>query len=215
MRQGTMNNLTKWKKSWGGAVRCFDSKPTLLVGGFKFTLTELPESGNVLPAGSPVYCDEVNRTISPLYLFGVKAVDTEGKKITVVKGMEGTRVKVGMTLIMLGDSLDSAATTNMTVTAIDSTAEDVDVITVDAVESGLAEGKVIAQSNGERKVKVVPNALTPYDTCVDEDAFACDGEGAWACYDTPVLENRIPVLPTVIKNALREAGCYFRFSNRK
>ena len=118
-----------------------------------------------------------------------------------------------MTLIMLGDSLDSAATTNMTVTAIDSTAEDVDVITVDAVESGLAEGKVIAQSNGERKVKVVPNALTPYDTCVDEDAFAC--EGAWACYDTPVLENRIPVLPTVIKNALREAGCYFRFSNRK
>lgn len=210
-----MNNLTKWKKSWGGAVRCFESKPTLLVGGFKFTLTELPESGNVLPAGSPVYCDEVNRTISPLYLFGVKAVDTEGKKITVVKGMEGTRVKVGMTLIMLGDSLDSAATTNMTVTAIDSTAEDVDVITVDAVESGLAEGKVIAQSNGERKVKVVPNALTPYDTCVDEDAFACDGEGAWACYDTPVLENRIPVLPTVIKNALREAGCYFRFSNRK
>lgn len=210
-----MNNLTRWNKRWGGVIRCFESKPTLLVGGFKFALNELPESGNVLPAGSPVYCDEVNRTIAPLYLFKVTKVESGSKKITVAKGMEGTRVKVGMTLIMLGDNLDAAATTNMTVAAVDSTADDVDVITVDAVETGLTEGKVIAQSNAERKVKVVPNALTPYDTCVDEDAFACDGEGAWACYDTPVLENRIPVLPKVIKDALRDAGCYFRFSNRK
>lgn len=210
-----MNNQTKWKKSWGGAVRCFESKPTLLVGGFKFTLSELPETGNVLPAGTPVHCDEVNRTISPLYLFKVVSVDTEGKKVTIAKGNEGTRVKAGMTLILVGNDLATAATTNMAVSAVDSTDNDVDVITVSAVETGLKEGDVIAQSGADKKVKVVPNALTPYDTCVDEDAFACDGEGAWACYDTPVLENRIPPLPKAVKAALIEAGCYFRFSNRK
>ena len=103
----------------------------------------------------------------------------------------------------------------MKVTAIDSTADNVDVLTVDALASGIKATDVIAEATSEKKVKVVPNALTPYDTCVDEDSFACDGDAAWAVYDTPVLERRIPVLPAVIKTALKEAGRFFRFSNRK
>ena len=103
----------------------------------------------------------------------------------------------------------------MKVTAIDSTADNVDVLTVDALASGIKATDVIAEATSAKKVKVVPNALTPYDTCVDEDSFACDGDAAWAVYDTPVLERRIPVLPAVIKTALKEAGCFFRFSNRK
>lgn len=217
MRSGTMNNQTKWSKSWGGVVRCFESKPTLLPGGFTFKLKELPLSGNVLPAGTPVYCDESaeKRTITPLYLFEVKAVDNENSKVSVAKGFEGTRAKVGMELIILGSDLSAAASDSAKVTEIDSSASDVDVLKLDTMPSGISVGKVLSEATAEKKVKVVPNALTPYDTCVDEDSFACDGEGAFAVYSTPVLERRIPILPDVIKKALRENDCFFRFSNRK
>ena len=215
MRSGTANNQTKWSKSWGGVVKCFESKPTLIPGGFVFKLEDLPLSGNVLPAASPVYCDETKRSITPLYLFSVTNVDESENKIAVAKGFEGTRVKVGMKLIILGTDLSAAAGAVMTVTAVDSTAADVDVITVDAKASGIKATDVIAEANSESKVKVIPNALTPYDTCVDEDGYACDGDGAWAVYDAPILERRIPVLPDVIKKALKDAGCIFRFSNRK
>lgn len=215
MRSGTINNKIRWSKNWGGTRKCFETKPTLLPGGFNFNLKELPVSGNVLPAGSPVFADEEKRTISPLYLFEVKSVDTGAKTVTVVKSFEGTRAKVGMSLIILGDDLSVAADSAMKVTAIDSTADNVDVLTVDALASGIKATDVIAEATSAKKVKVVPNALTPYDTCVDEDSFACDGDAAWAVYDTPVLERRIPVLPAVIKTALKQAGCIFRFSNRK
>ena len=181
MRSGTINNKIRWSKNWGGTRKCFETKPTLLPGGFNFDLKELPVSGNVLPAGSPV---------SPLYLFEVKSVDNDAKTVTVVKSLEGTRAKVGMSLIILGNDLSVAADSAMKVTAIDSTADNVDVLTVDALASGIKATDVIAEATSEKKVKVVPNALTPYDTCVDEDSFACDGDAAWAVYDTPVLERR-------------------------
>ena len=147
MRSGTINNVTKWSKSWGGARKCYESKPTLIPGGFNYKLEELPLSGNVLPAGTPVNADEEKRTITPLYLFEVKAVDTEAKTVTVVKDFEGTRAKVGMSLIILGADLAVAAATAMKVTAIDSTATDVDVLTVDALVSGIKATDVIAEAN--------------------------------------------------------------------
>lgn len=215
MRSGTFNNLTKWSKEWGGTRKCFESQPTILPGGFKFELADLPAKGNVLPAGSPVFCDEVARTITPLYLFQVTKVEAETKKVSVAKDMEGTRAKVGMSLIVLGSDLTKAASTAWKVTEVDSTDSQVDVLTLDADPTGITAESVLAEATGENKVKVVPNAITPYDTCVDEDSYACDGDGAWAVYQTPVLERRIPVIPEVIKKALKDAGCVFRFSNRK
>lgn len=215
MRTGTFNNLTRWSKEWGGTRRCFESQPTILPGGFKFKLADLPAKGNVLPAGTPVFCDENARTIAPLYLFQVVSVDAENKKVSVAKDMEGTRAKVGMSLIVLGNDLSVAASTSWKVTEIDSTDSEVDVLTLDAATTGIDTKSVLAESGSDSKVKVVPNAITPYDTCVDEDSFDCDGDGAWAIYNTPILERRIPVMPAVIKEALVKAGCVFRFSNRK
>ena len=189
--QGTLNNYTKFSKKWGGVRKAYEGHdaPWMLTGGFMFpSLDVLPTKGNALPAFSPVYADEEARTIVPLYVFEVKAVD--GTKVSVVKNEEGTRAKVGMKLMVTPGSI-GATGSPATVTAIDSSADDVDVLILSA-----------------------SNTLTPYDCFVDEYAYALDCEACWGA-TSPILERRIVALPAIIKTALKDAGCVFRFSSRK
>ena len=212
---GTINNYVKFSKNIGGVRKAYEGHnlPWMYYGGFKFpSLDVLPASGNVLPAFTPVKVDEVARTIVPMYAFSVKAVDGTAKTITVNKDVEGTRAKVGMKLIVLGNNLNTAAQTVATVSAIDSSASDVDVLTVDTVVG--TAGAVIVEAGADNKIKVIPNGLTPYDTCVDEDAFALDGDAVWGA-DAPILERRIVPIPGIVKQALKDADCVFKFSNRK
>lgn len=224
MRNGTLNNYTNFSKNIGGIRKAYEGHnlPWMLYGGFKFpSLDVLPAPGNVLPAFTPVKVDEVARTITPLYIFEVKSVDAANNKVSVLKDVEGTRAKVGMPLILVGANLSTAATNVATVTAIDSSNEGYDVLTLSAspATSGTAwwsAGDFLAEadSTSSKKVKVIPNALTPYDTCVDEDAFMLDGDAVWGA-DSPILERRIVPIPASIKAALKSADCVFRFSNRK
>ena len=212
---GTINNYVKFSKNIGGVRKAYEGHnlPWMYYGGFKFpSLDVLPASGNVLPAFTPVKVDEEARTIVPMYAFSVKAVDSNAKTITVNKDVEGTRAKVGMKLIALGNSLATAAQTVATISAIDSSASDVDVLTVDNVVG--SAGAVIVEAGSDSKIKVIPNGLTPYDTCVDEAAFALDGDAVWGA-DAPILERRIVPIPDLVKKALKDADCVFKFSNRK
>ena len=221
---GTINNYTKFSKKIGGVRKAYEGHnlPWMYYGGFKFpSLDVLPASGNVLPAFTPVKVDEVARTIVPLYIFKVKSVDTTNKKVKVYKDVEGTRAKVGMNLILLGNNLANAATNVTSVTAIDSSHADYDELTLaDApITSSTAwwaadDYLVEADSTSSKKVKVIPNGLTPYDTCVDEAAYALDGDAVWGA-DAPILERRIVPIPDVIKAALKANDCVFKFSNRK
>ena len=215
MVRGTLNNYTKFSKNWGGCRKAYEGHeaPWMLTGGFMFpSLDVLPEKGNALPAFSPVYADEVERTIVPLYVFEVKSVDGDAKTISVAKAEEGTRAKVGMTLIVTPENLASAAAEMATITAIDSSAADVDVLTVDKVVG--AAGATLVECGSDKKIKVVPNALTPYDTFLDEYAYAADCEACWGA-TSPILERRIAAIPAVIKAALKSADCVFRFSLKK
>ena len=217
MRTGTLNNYVQWSKSWGGVRKCYEAKPTLLVGGFDMKLEDMPNYPNVLPAGTPVRVDETAgvRSIVPLYTFKVVAVDAAEKKITVEKFETGSVAKVGMKLIVVGNDLSAVATNVATVSDVDASASDKDVITLDAV-TGISEGSVLAEAGTDSKVKVVPNALTYCDNQIaDRDAYAMDVDACWNCIDKPVLERRMPPITDSIKAALREAGCFFRFSNRK
>jgi hypothetical protein len=217
MRTGTLNNYVQWSKSWGGVRKCYEAKPTLLVGGFDMKLEDMPAYPNVLPAGSPVRVDETAgvRSIVPLYTFKVVAVDAAEKKITVEKYETGSVAKVGMKLIVIGDDLSEAAANVATVSEVDASASDKDVITLDAV-TGISEGAVLGEAGDDSKLKVVPNALTYCDNQIaDRDAYAMDVDACWNCIDKPVLERRMPPITDSIKAALREAGCFFRFSNRK
>lgn len=212
MRTGTINNYIKFSKNFGGVRKCYEGKPTIAVGGFQCETALMPINGAVMAAGTPVYADEQARTIVPLYTFKVKAVD--GTKITVEKYETGTVAKVGMKLLVVGDDLTQAAQAVATVAEIDSSASDVDVLTVDAA-AGAAVGAVLAEAGANNKIKVVPNGLTYCDNVLDPDAYAIDIDYVWNCMEKPVLERRMPPLTASLKKALRENECYFRFSNRK
>jgi hypothetical protein len=221
MRTGTINNYVKFSKNFGGVRKCYEGKPTIAVGGFSCETSLMPQDGAAMAAGTLVYADEQARTIVPLYTFKVLEVDTDDKTIKVEKFETGSIAKVGMILVVVGDDLTQAASNVATVTAIDSTAPDYDILTVDAVVADsnafIAEGDVLAEARSAevKKVKVVPNGLTYCDNVLDPDAYAIDIDYVWNCMEKPVLERRMPPLTASLKKALRDNECYFRFSNRK
>lgn len=216
MRQGTINNYVNWSKNWGGVRKCYESKPTILVGGFDCDIKLMPDYPNAMAAGTLVYADESadKRSIVPLYTFKVTAIDAENNTVTVEKFETGSIAKKDMNLIVVGSDLSVAASAAFTVSAVNADAKDSDVLTLDAVE-GIAVGDVLAEAGDDKKVKVVPNALTYCDNVLDPDAFAIDIDAVWNCIDKPVLERRMPPLTASLKKALADAGCFFRFSNRK
>lgn len=216
MRQGTINNYVKWSKNWGGVRKCYEAKPTLLVGGFDCKIADMPLYPNAMAAGTLVFADETAgvRSIVPLFTFKVTAVDSENNTITVEKFETGSIAKSGMKLIVVGSDLATAAANVATIASIDASALDVDVLTVDSVK-GISVGDVLAEAGADKKVKVVPNALTYCDNVLDPDAYAIDVDAVWNCIDKPVLERRMPPLTASLKKALAENGCFFRFSNRK
>jgi hypothetical protein len=222
MRQGTINNYIKFSKNFGGVRKCYEGKPTIAVGGFMCDPNLMPAYPNVMAAGTLVYADETAgaRSIKPIYTFKVLEVDTSNNKIKVEKVETGTIAKVGMVLGVVGTDLTQAVSNVSTVSAIDSTNDGYDVLTVDAVAyegtAFVAEGDVLAEFNGTtKKIKNLPNGLTYCDNVLDPDAYAIDIDYIWNCMEKPVLERRMPPLTASLKKALRDNECYFRFSNRK
>jgi len=222
MRQGTINNYIKFKKSFGGVRKCYEGNPAIAVGGFMCDPALMPTYPNAMAAGTLVYANEAAdaRSITPIYTFKVLAVDAVANTIKVEKFETGSIAKVGMVLGVVGSDLTSAVANVSTVTAIDASNADYDLLTVNAVASEgtafVAEGDVIAEFNGTtKKIKAIPNGLTYGDNVLDPDAYAIDIDYIWNCMEKPVLERRMPPLTASLKKALRDNECYFRFSNRK
>ena len=216
--QGTPNQVVQYSGKIGGALRVFEDKVELLVGGFNFELNDLPEPGVVLPCGTPVNCDEATRKIVPIITAKVASVDaTDAKKVTLAKvGLNAPAVKVGMAVAILGNTLTAeyASGSYATITAIDD-----DEITLSAALTGLAADNILVEvavneTSGKAAIKAVPNALLPYDSVRDEKAISVDGDGAYSSL-APVLERRCPAINDAIKKALADAGCTFVWSNRK
>lgn len=214
MISGTFSQNVKFNGKIGGSRRVFEGKPELLTGGFAFDLKDLPKAGSVLPAGTPVCVDELKRTIKPLQTFAVKEVS--GTTIKIVKAVggvsTGTRIKSGDTLVILGNDL-TAAGTAIKVSAVDSSNEEYDVLTVDAA-TGVSETTILAMAQSDGKPYCVPNALLAYDKCLDENAYEAYGEAAFFSA-RPVYERRMPPINDAVKKALAAAGCFFRFSQSR
>ena len=209
MIKGTFNQIVKANGKFGGALVVFEGKPELLIGGFNFNLDDLPAPGDVLPCGTPVNCDEATRVITPIITGKVESVD--GTSVTLKDlGFGQTALKVGSTVAVLGNDLSAAAAKSAT---IDS--KEGNVVTLNAAIDGLAAGDVLVEVDAtSKKVKAIPNALTPYDIVRDANAISVDGDGAYK-NDRPVLERRMPAINDAIKAALAAAGCQFKWSDRK
>lgn len=220
MRTGTINNYVKFSKSFGGVRKCYEGKPEIVVGGFSCDKSLMPLDGAAMAAGTPVLYDEQLRTLVPLYTFRVLEVDTEENTIKVEKFETGSIAKVGMNLIVVGDDLNAAAAAVLTITAIDKSASDYDILTVTGLTGGSSAnvqvGDILAEAMSAvvKKVKVIPNGLTYCDNVLDNDAYAIDVDPIYFSV-RPVLERRMPPLTASLKKALIENGCYFNFSNRK
>ncbi len=206
---GTFNQTVKANRKFGGAVVVFEGKPELLIGGFSFNIDDLPAPGDVLPCGTPVYCDEETRTIVPVIVGTIEAVDTSAKTITIADhGFGQAAFKVGDSVGLLG-SFDTVATSYATVTSKEN-----NILTLTGNITSASVGAVIVALDDSHKPKATPNALLPYDVVRDADAVSVDGDGAWK-NDRPVLTRRMPAFNNIIKTALENAGCQFKFSNRK
>ena len=116
------DQLIEFSNKVGGARNVYEGHVSLLVGGFLFDKSELPTDGNVLPAGTPIYADEESRTIMIHYAFKVTGAGTS-TGFKVVKGFEGTRVKVGM-FLMVAPATETGTGQSYKVTAVDSSNED-------------------------------------------------------------------------------------------
>lgn len=208
---GTVGAITKASGNFGGGLVVFEGKPELKVGGFNFNMDDLPAVGDVLPCGTPVYCDESypGRNITPIITAEVIAVS--GTAVTLKDhGFGNVPFKAGATVAKLGDDLTAAAEKTATISS-----KEKNVLTLDAAVSGLAVGDILVEVDAtSKKVKAIPNCLLPYDIRRGENEISRTGDGMYA-NDRPILERRMPAINDAIKAALAAAGCKFVYSNRK
>lgn len=210
------DQILEYSDKVGGARNVYEGHINLLIGGFMFDKSELPEYPYVLPAGTPILADEQARTIKIHYAFAVSEAVSSGTKVKVAKGPEGSRVKTGMFLMKAPDTLDASGT-GIKVNAVVTTNDGYDEITLASALGILAVGDILVEataSGDAAKIKCIPNSLTDRDKRLSPYAKSINGDAVWAS-DRPILERRIPPIVPVIKKALREADCFFRFSNRK
>lgn len=220
------DQVLKASGSFGGAKVVFEGKPELLIGGFNFATEDLWGAGVVLPCGTPVYCDEANRTIYPIRTFKVKAVDgVDAKKIELVSnGFNGPALKAGDKVAIINDTLTTAyenttagGTTTYNFVTVSSVDGD-DIVLANELANVAANSVLIVVTENttthKAAIKNVPNALLPYDKVYDAAATLVHGDGAYT-NDRPVLERRMPPITAAIKTALANAGCTFKWSDRK
>lgn len=210
------DQIIEFSDKVGGARNVYEGHPLLLIGGFLFDKKELPNYPYVLPAGTPILVDEQARSIKIHYAFEVHEAVSSGKVVKVTKGFEGSRIKEGMTLMLAPESIDGTGQ-GYTVASVDRSNEAYDAVTLNLAPGTIAKGAILVESTGataDAKIKVIPNSLTDRDKRLAPDSKSINGDAVWAC-DRPILERRIPPVAPIIKKALREADCFFRWSNRK
>lgn len=207
------DNHIQFSGKVGGARAVYEGHLYILTGGCMFKLNQLPlYPAGILPAGTPVYCDEETRTFDIHYAFEL-AEAASTKNVKIKKGFEGSRIQVGMELIPAQADLDTAASASYKVTAVDTANEAYDVVTLSAALTANA-GSVLWEANSEKKIKVKPNALTDRDKVRYAETFMVDGAAAFGS-DGAVLERRVPPITDAVKKYMREQNCFFRWSNHK
>lgn len=212
----TFNSNRSYSESIGGSMKVYTKEVYPLQGGFQVDVANLPPVGNVLPAGTPILCDDTdNKTATVHYAFEVTDVNVDGVTIQVKKGGEGTRVKNGM-FLMKAPATVATTGQGYTVSALDTSNDAYDQFVLSG-DLSLVVGDILVECVAEAAdttIKVLPNALSVADVYVDAYAFDFGISGTFFS-PGEVLQRRIPPICPAIKTYLRENEVYFRFSNSK
>lgn len=221
MQSGTLaSNYGKF----GGARHIFSKDTGLRITyiGCNVPVDRMPSLGNKLPAGTAILFDESKQNGGDIhYSFGLyEAAEASATSIKVIKIMNNTVAKVGM-VIGKAPSTITGTTTGVTITAVDDSNEEYDTLTLSATLGALTVSDVLMEvtaTGANAKVKVIPNALLPYDIDTVAGATMYPLSGVWAVLDGVVYERRIPALATIIKKAMKDNEtypCLFRFTQSK
>ena len=224
--------MIKWSKSYGGARNVFTgSKTGVTSGQYIVDLKTLPDGDTgCVPAGTPIFIDDENRTIDVHYafeLYEAKATGTEATfQAKFKKGYEGSRIQAGMVLGAAPATLATIAdaiTATYTVSVVDRTTSTLyDIVTVTNPNSGgatLAKGAVFVElkaDGGSYYVKVFPNGFLFYDVSKHDNAIHMYGvDGLFCQHDGVLLVNRIPPIADSIRDYMRSKDVYVRYSVSK
>lgn len=211
--------MTQASRNYGGARVVFTGTVKGVTSGqYDVDLATLPEVANgFVPAGTPVAVDDAPsaRTIQIHYAFEVVAGGTT-TAVRIKKGWEGSRARVGMAVMVLPTTVDTAGK-SVAITAVDRSNADYDVITI-ATLGTLAEGTILVEADqvsaDSAKIKVLPNGFLFYDVVKDPNAINMWGVDAlFAQIDGVLLTRRVPPIAPIIREYMRDNDVYVRYSN--
>lgn len=170
-------------KSYAGNMPVFwRGEAKILPGGYKLLQT-FPK-GTVIPKGTPLHI--VNGTLT--------AAVSKYAKVISAGAAQKTRVPKG-TLFQINDLvMKEGGTTGVTVSSIDTSNADYDVLTLSSAISGLGEGDVLIEATAASSpvAKYEPNAVVGEDT---EPLSGGDQDTVSAAYDAVVLLGYTGQLP--------------------
>lgn len=206
----------------GGTNRIFNGilATPITIGG---TLVEaqLPLLGNMLPAGTPVVVDESTRLMTVHYAFEVYEAATAAATSIKVKKFQGNSlVKKDM---CLGIAPSDIATTvaSAKITAIDSSNEGYDILTISKALGALSAGDILVEvdkatagTDTDAAIKVKPSLLTYYDVELLPYGTLSNihMDAIWNFLDGEIFEKRISPIAPCVKAYMRSQGCVFRYS---
>jgi hypothetical protein len=168
------------KEYYGGTRDVYGGKAQVtLPTGYSVPLGDLPKGDllkpNVIPAGTPFYVDDENKMARPHYAFPVHSPVTSGAtQVQVKKGVEGTRARVGMFLLHFPTTEENIGYRGdgVAITAIDSSNEGFDILTVSAALPALVENDILVeatQAGSGAMIFVIPTATSYADIPVYGD----------------------------------------------
>lgn len=203
----------------GGGIPVFSDSVTglNLIGG-NISPDRLPDVGNRLPSATPLFVDDVARTIDVHYAFEViEAVAADGVQVKVKKIMGNSIAKVGMPLMKAPTAVTGTGAA-YAITAIDRTNEEYDILTLGTTLGALAIGDILMEADSAgtgKKIKVLPNLLSFYDLEKLPYADKIHFNGIYHFSEGMVYENRISPVAKIIKDYMMANGCWFRFTKGK
>lgn len=159
-------------------------------GGFKLDVTGLP-IGAILPKGTAMAYDESTRVAKPV----LTAVVYEATSGTTVKLKKGSLLAVQSKKVS-----PAVGGTSYTVSSVDASNADYDVIVTSTALGTLNPGDVLFESTASGATAGAL-AATPRGLLYDDVEIA-EGNACSVCIRGTVYERRIPGVPQAVKNAI-------------